>query len=149
MAESIVAVTGTLLGALLTFLGTAWRARADRRRREFVGAVNAVLKAFVEFRAQQYLKIADRRQGVTDTRETREARYAARSALTTAIDQMYTATGGQEFLAVADEARRLAVALGDTATPDGVDEAAVADIGDQARRTHTALRRAARHALHH
>jgi len=150
MSESIVAVAGTLLGGLLTFLATDWRARKERSRREFVDAINAVLAAFVGFREQQYLKIADRRAGIPDTRETRQARYAARTALTAAIDQLHTATADQRLLDAVEEARRFAVALGDAAPADRpVDEVAVADIGDQARQAHTMLRQAARHALHH
>lgn len=146
---AIVAVAGTLLGSLLTFLAGDWRARAERSRREFVDAVHAVLGSFVQFRAQQYLKIEDRRQGIADTRETRQARYEARSAFTTAIDQLYTATADQHLLDAVEGARLLAVALGDAAGPDGVDDQAVSEIGEQARQAHTALRDAAHRALHH
>lgn len=149
MADTIVAVAGTLLGGLLTFLAGDRRARLERERHEFVDAVNGVLAAFVAFREQQYLKIEDRRQGIPDTRETRQARYGTRSAFTTAIDQLYTATTDRALLDLVDEARRLAVALGDTAPVGGpVDDMAVAEIGDQARQIHTALRNAAHHALH-
>lgn len=149
MGSTIVAVAGTLLATLITLLAGDVRVRAERRRREFVTAVNEVLAAFVGFREQQYLKISDRRRRDTDTRETRQARYAARSALTTAIDQLHTATNDQRLLGAAEDARQLAVALGDAA-PAGqpVDESAVARIGEQARESHTALRQAAHRALH-
>lgn len=150
MTDSIIAVAGTLLGGLLTFLAGDRRARMERERAEFVDAVNGVLAAFVAFREQQYLKIADRRQQIADTRESRQARYGARSALTTAIDQMHTATADRQLLDLGDDARRVAVALGDAAPADGpVDETAVTEIGEQARQIHTALRNAAHHALHH
>ena len=150
MADTIVAVAGTLLGGLLTFLVGDRRARVERERRELVDAVNGVLAAFVAFRSKQYLKIAARREGRSDSDETRAARYDARSALTTAIDQMYTATADQQLLITAEWARELAVALGDAAPAGGpVDETAVNEIGEQARQIHTALRNAAHHALHH
>lgn len=150
MTATIVAVAGTLLGSLLTFLFGDRRARAERERAEFVAAVQAVLAAFVVFREQQYLKIADRRSGIADTRETRQARYSARSAFTTAIDQLHTATADRRLLDLVEEARRVAVALGDAAPADGpIDETAVTQLGEQARQIHTALRTAAHHALHH
>lgn len=150
MIDSIVAVAGTLLGGLLTFWVTDRRARAERERREFVAAVQAVLAAFAGFREQVYLKIEDRRGGVADTRETRHARYAARTALTAAIDQLHTATRDRRLLDAVEEARRLAVALGDAAPAGGrVDEAAVDAIGDRCRKAHTTLRDAAHAALHH
>jgi hypothetical protein len=149
MAAAVIAAVAALAGVFLQSLIGDRRARLERERREFVDAVFGVLAAFVAFREQQYLKIADRRQRIADTRETRQARYSARSALTTAIDQLYTATGDQQLLDLVDEARRLAVALGEAAPTDGpVDETAVAEIGEQARQIHTALRNAARHALH-
>lgn len=149
MAAAIVAAVAALAGVFLQSLIGDRRARAERERREFVDAVQAVLAAFVAFREQQYLKIADRRLGVPDTRETRQARYSARSAFTTAIDQIHTATVDRQLLELVEEARRLAVALGDAAPADDpVDETAVTRLGSQARQIHTALRAAAHHALH-
>ncbi|MFD7709498.1 hypothetical protein [Streptomyces sp. NPDC059786] len=147
MGTAIVAVAGTLLGSLLTFFMTDWRARAERRRREFVEAVTGVLEAFVEFRAEQYLKIEDRKSGQADTRETRRARYQARSAFTAAIDRLHTATRDLWLLAAVEEARRLTVALGDAATNGGVDSEQVRVIGDQLREHHTVLRDSAARAL--
>jgi hypothetical protein len=153
MAAAVIAAVAALVSALagvfLQSLIGDRRARAERERAEFVAAVNGVLAAFVAFRGKQYLKIAARREGRGDTDETRAARYDARSALTTAIDQMYTATADQQLLVTAERARELAVALGDAAPVGGpVDEAAVTEIGEQARQIHTALRNAAHHALH-
>jgi hypothetical protein len=149
MAAAVIAAVAALAGVFLQSLIGDRRARAERERREFMGAVQALLAAFVTFREQQYLKIADRRQGIADTREARQARYAARSALTAAIDQFHTATSDRQLLDLVDEARRVAVALGDAAPVAGpVDETAVDGVGEQARRIHTALRNAAHHALH-
>ncbi|MFS4103804.1 hypothetical protein [Streptomyces sp. PD-S100-1] len=147
MAAAIIAAAAALAGVLLQSLIGDWRARSERRRRELADAVRAVLRAFVEFRAQQYLKIAARRDGVADSLEARRARYQARSDLTAAIDQLHTATGDTRLLAAAETARRLAVALGDAATEAGVNEEQVRDFGEQARQAHTALRDAAARTL--
>lgn len=149
MAAAIVAAVAALAGVFLQSLIGDRRARLERERAEFVAAANGVLAAFVAFREQQYLKIADRRSGIADTRETRQARYSARSALTNGIDQLHTATADRHLLDLVEEARRVAVALGDAAPADGpIDETAVTQLGEQARQIHTALRTAAHHALH-
>ncbi|MCX4809007.1 hypothetical protein OG601_47265 [Streptomyces sp. NBC_01239] len=149
MAAAIVAAVAALAGVFLQSLIGDRRARLERERREFVAAVRAAQAAFVGFREQQYLKISDRRQGIPDTRETRQARYGARSAFTTAIDQLYTATAERQVLDLVDEAWRVAIALGVAAPAGGpVDETAVTELGEQARQIHTALRNAAHHALH-
>ncbi|MBB5108333.1 hypothetical protein [Streptomyces spectabilis] len=125
------------------------RVRAERRRAEFVAAVRGVLRAYVRFRGRQYMKIRARRLGRDDTDESLAARYAARDALTEAIDYLYTATADQRLLAAAEEARELVVALGDAASePGAVDEDAVAEIGRRARESHSALRQMARRALY-
>ncbi|WP_069883511.1 hypothetical protein [Streptomyces luteocolor] len=150
MAGAIVAAVAALAGVLLQALIGGRRARAERRRAEFVDTVRGVLAAYVEFRSEQYLKIAARREGHGDSDESRRARYAARSALTAAIDALYTATDDQQLLAAAEEARELAVALGDAApAPGQVDETAVEEIGQRARESHSDLRQAAHKALHH
>ncbi|NEA52393.1 hypothetical protein [Streptomyces sp. SID10815] len=148
MAAAIIAAAAALAGVLLQSLIGDWRARSERRRRDLADAVQAVLRAFVDFRAQQYLKIAARRDGIADTLETRRERYQARSDLTAAIDQLHTATSDPRLLAAAETARQLAVALGDAAIGTGVDEAQVTEIGEQARQAHTALRAAAARTLH-
>lgn len=144
MGVAIVAVTGTLLGSLLTFLIGDRRARVEQRRKEFVAAVLAVLAAFVRFRAEQYLKIRALHEGRPDTDEAVRRRYDARSALTEAIDTLYAATNDRVLLDAAEGARQLAVELGDAAGDDQL----VAEIGDRARQAHTALRNAAHRALH-
>lgn len=145
-----IAAGAALLSALLTFAGTYWLARVERRRREFRDAVNAVLAGFVGFREEVFMKIEDRRAGVADTRETRKARYAARSAFTTAVDQLHTAGADQALLEAVEDARRLVIALGKAAPALGqVDDVKVAELGDRCRKAHTALRDAARRALQH
>ncbi|MEW2393045.1 hypothetical protein AB0933_32260 [Streptomyces venezuelae] len=149
MGTAIVAAVAALAGVLVQALIGDRQVRAERRRTEFVTTVRGVLEAFVAFRGEQYLKIVARREGRSDSDESRRARYAARSALTIAIDGLYTATDDRQLLAAAEKARELSLALGDAAPRHGeVDEAAVARIGQQAREAHTALRQAAHHALY-
>lgn len=145
MGTAIVAVAGTLLGGLLQFLVSDGRARKERRRQVLADAVRAVLDGAVRLRNKQYLKIAARRpDDGGDSPEARRERYDARSDLTSAIDAIYLATDNPELLAAAQEAFDSAIALGDAATDDTVEQ-----VGLRARKAHTALRLAgARHVSH-
>ncbi|MFJ9037954.1 hypothetical protein ACIRF8_15345 [Streptomyces sp. NPDC102406] len=149
MGAAIIAVVGTLCGGLLTWFAADWRARSERRRRELREAVLGVLKAFVQFRTEQYRKVDARREGASAGGELRDARWAARSALTTAIDELYAATTDRGMLETAEAARLVAIEIGDAATPDGVDEDAVAAAGRRAREIHTSLRLTAHRTLNH
>lgn len=141
MGTTIVAVIGTLAGALgATALQYVTTVRTERRR-ALVAAVEALLAAVVRHREQQYLKIAARREGVRDAEGAREKRYAARSAVTSAMDAVYMATRDRALLAAAQETVNAAMALGD-APEDEVDAA-----GLRARQAHTALRLAAAKAV--
>lgn len=143
MGAAIVAVAGTLLGSLLTYLVGDLRARRDRRRQAVAAAVKAVLEGAVWLRNRQYLKHVARRNGDSDGRQEREARYDTRSTLTAALDALHLATGDRELLAPAQEAFDSAVALGDA---DG--EQQIEAAGLRARKAHTALRIAGARALH-
>ncbi|WAZ23177.1 protein kilB [Streptomyces cinnabarinus] len=141
MITTLIAVLGTLAGAVvaglmqhLTSTRTARAAEAERRRQALAAAVPALLAALVGHRERQYLKIVARREGREDSAEARQARYAARSAVTSAMDGLYMATDNADLLAVAQEAVDAAMALGDV--PDAEVDAA----GLLARETHTALR---------
>ncbi|MGW3312355.1 hypothetical protein ACWDG9_37875 [Streptomyces sp. NPDC001073] len=90
----------------------------------------------VRHREQQYLKIVARRDGLTDTPDTRQARYAARSAVTSAMDTLHMTTTDRVLLTLAQEAVNAAMALGDA--PESELDAA----GLRARVAHTALRTA-------
>jgi len=147
MIATLVAVLGTLAGTVVAGLMqhlSANRANrtatAEQRRQALANAIPALLGALVRHREQQYLKIVARRQELTDTPEARQARYAARSAVTSAMDTLHMATTHGGLLALAQEAVDAAMALGD-ATEAGLDAA-----GLRAREAHTALREAgARH----
>lgn len=147
MFTTLVAVLGTLAGTVVTGLmqhlttsRTAQRAAAEQHRAALATAVPALLAALVRHREQQYLKIVARRNAAADTAATRQARYAARSAVTSAMDTLHMTTQDTALLAVAQEAVNAAMALGDA--PDAEVDAA----GLRARMAHTALRIAG--ALH-
>ncbi|WBB58481.1 hypothetical protein O7599_22935 [Streptomyces sp. WMMC500] len=148
MITTLVAVLGTLAGAVvagamqhLTATRTARTTTAEQRRRALAEAVPTLLAAVVRHREQQYLKIAARRESRDDTVEARQARYAARSAVTSAMDTLYMVTQDRELLAAAQEAVDAAMALGDV--PGSEVDAA----GLRARQAHTALREAGARAL--
>ncbi|MGW0647316.1 hypothetical protein ACWD4T_00675 [Streptomyces umbrinus] len=146
MVTTLVAVLGTLAGSLvtgllqhLTALRTQHTARTEARRQALAAAVPALLKAVVEFRQEQFLKIRSKRNGQDDTKEAVERRYTGRTRLTAAMDTLFLSTTDEELLAIAQEA---AIAFGDV-TLDEVDVAR-----DRARRAHTALRIAGARAVH-
>ncbi|WP_316782955.1 hypothetical protein [Streptomyces sasae] len=150
MDIALVAVFGTLAGALvtglqqhLTVVHTQHTAHTAAQRQALTDAVPVLLKAIVEFREVQFLKIRAKREGRADAQEAVERRYAARSRMTTAHDALYLVTGDEELLAVAQEAVTAAIALGDVTTYQ--DEVAAAR--DRARRAHTALRIAGARAV--
>ncbi|MFF1681570.1 hypothetical protein ACFVYG_36675 [Streptomyces sp. NPDC058256] len=141
MTATLMAVLGTLAGAVvagfmqhLTITRTTRSATAEQRRKALADAIPALLAALVRHREQQYLKIVARREGQTDATEARQARYAARSAVTSAMDTLYMTTQNSDLLAVAQEAVDAAMALGDA--PEAELDAA----GLRARKAHTALR---------
>ncbi|MEU2436587.1 hypothetical protein ABZ595_10335 [Streptomyces rubradiris] len=147
MVATLIAVLGTLAGAVvaglmqhLTTTRTARAAAAERRRQALAAAVPALLAALVRHREQQYLKIVARREGREDTPQDRQSRYAARSAVTSAMDTLHMVTRDGALLALAQEAVDAAMAIGDVPAQE-LDAA-----GLRARRAHTALREAgARH----
>ncbi|MEU6054157.1 protein kilB [Streptomyces xanthochromogenes] len=149
MIATLIAVLGTLAGALvagfmqhLTANRTTRAAQIERRRQALAEAVPALLAALVGHREQQYLKIKARREALADTVEARQARYAARSAVTSAMDTLHMATSDRRLLALAQEAVNAAMALGDVPAEE-LDAA-----GLRARQTHTALREAGATALY-
>jgi predicted aconitase len=147
ITTAIAALSGVALQYLIT-LTTERRSRTDRERQELRTAILNVLATYVRFRQQQYKKIDAYKAG-TDQIELRDQRWNTRTKLTDAIDALYLTTSDQALLDAAETARRLVVELGDAAAPGNVDDARVNEIGQRARQAHTALRIAARHALHH
>ncbi|GAA4824094.1 hypothetical protein [Streptomyces ziwulingensis] len=150
MGAAIVAAMAALAGVFLqAFIGD-WRTRSERRRRELRDAILNVLGAFVRFREKQFEKVeACRTENESVVAALRPARWEARSALTTAIDELHATTADQRLLDVAETARLLAIEIGDAATPGRVDDAKVAEVGRRAREVHTELRQAAHRTLNH
>lgn len=147
MIATLLAVLGTLAGTVvagfmqhLTTTRTARTATAEQRRQALAAAIPALLAALGRHREQQYLKIVARREGPYESADARQARYAARSAVTSAMDTLHMATQDRGLLALAQEAVDAAMFLGDA--PESELDAA----GLRARKAHTALRTAgARH----
>ncbi|WP_172383585.1 hypothetical protein [Streptomyces sp. MNP-20] len=147
MTATLIAVLGTLAGTVvaglmqhLTATRAARSATAEQRRKALATAVTALLAAVVRHREQQYLKIVAQREGQKDDVEARRTRYAARSAVTSAMDMLHVTTQDPELLMVAQEAVDAAFAIGDVPASE-LDAA-----GLRARKAHTALRVAsARH----
>jgi hypothetical protein len=96
----------------------------------------------VRHREHQWLKIRARRDGEQQTPDDIKARYAARTAVTAAMDRLHMTVRNPALLAAAQTAVDTAFALGNTPA-DQVDAA-----GDQARKAHTALRTAAANHLY-
>ncbi|WP_062215783.1 hypothetical protein [Streptomyces sp. NBRC 109706] len=146
MGASIVAALAALSGVGITTLTQGLRDRSGLRRaarerdRRLVADLLAAVRAH---RAQQYLKIADRREGVADSREARAERYAARSAMFDALDDVVLLIADAEVVAAAQVAVDAAVAIGDlpNTVPDYEIELAAA--GGRAREAHTHLRQTA------
>ncbi|MFJ3194172.1 hypothetical protein ACIQKE_17960 [Streptomyces griseoviridis] len=147
MIATLIAVFGTLAGTVvagfmqhLTTARALREAAAERHRAALAAAVPALLAAIVRHREQQYLKIENHAEGRADTPEARQARYAARSAVTSAMDTLHMVTRDAGLLAVAQDAVNAAMAIGDVPA----DQLPAA--GLRAREAHTALRVAgARH----
>lgn len=145
MWTSIVTAAAALAGALTTgllhHLATTRTDRAARRDQQRQ-ALHTMLAALVDHRRHQYLKIAARREGQPDTPDTRAARYAARSAVTHALDQLALTVPDTTVHQAASDAVAATFALGDTPEAD-LDAA-----GDRARRTHDHLRDTAAAYIH-
>ncbi|WP_282699405.1 hypothetical protein [Streptomyces sp. CC219B] len=138
-------LAGTVVAGLMQHLNSARTAKAaavERRRQALAEAIPALLSAVVRHREQQYLKIEARREGVADSPEARQARYTARSAVTSAMDTLHMVTRDADLIAVAQEAVDAAFALGDVPSED------VPTAGLRARQAHTALREAAARHLY-
>ncbi|MFF3751281.1 hypothetical protein ACFYYH_12580 [Streptomyces sp. NPDC002018] len=149
MTVTIIAVLGTLAGAVVaglmqhrTTTRTARAAQAERRRQALADAIPALLGALVKHREKQYAKIADRRDGLADTVESRQARYAAHSAVTSAMDTLHMVTQDRALLDLAQDAIDAAMAIGNAPATE-LDAA-----GLRARQAHTALRVAGAAHIH-
>lgn len=141
MGTTIIAALAALAGAFGTSALQYVTTTRQQRRQALAAAVRELLAAIVRHREHQWLKIAARREGVRDADGAREARYAARSAVTSAMDALHMATRDGGLLGTAQEAVDAAMALGDT-PEEGLDAARL-----RAQKAHTALRLAGAKAV--
>jgi hypothetical protein len=143
MGTAIIAVIGTLLGTVtaagMQHLMTV-SARRDRDRHTRATAIAQLLSAATDHRREQYLKHVANRNGEPDTRDTRAARYKARSAMTTALTAVRLSGAPTHLVDLAADLVTASTALGDTPSHD---QAAVDTAGEHARRAHAALETAA------
>ncbi|WP_344400627.1 protein kilB [Streptomyces longisporus] len=143
MIAAIIAVLGTLLGAVTAGVLQQFAtksARRDRDRQALAAAVAGLLGAATDHRSHQYLKHVLRRQGGEETLELRAARYEARSAMTKALTALVIATDDPGLLALAE---RLVAASNEVGEQPHADRTAVDEAGNRAREAHAALQRAA------
>ncbi|ATL88752.1 hypothetical protein [Streptomyces malaysiensis] len=143
METTIVAVAGTLLGAIVAggmqHLASL-SARRDRDRQTRTEAIDRLLGNATDHRREQYLKHVARREGQTDTHETRRKRYEARTAMTKALTSVQLSGANEDLIALAADLVTASTALGDAPSED---RAAVDTAGDTARQAHAALLAAA------
>lgn len=145
MGAAIVAATAALSGVLLTQLTGFLSDRREKTewwRERQVEAVAELLSALVDHRRHQYLKIVARREDQADTRETREARYEARSGVAKAMAAVQITTRDPEVLRFARQAVEVSFALGEASDAD------VDTVGDAARDAHNALQETAARLAH-
>ncbi|WP_069874455.1 hypothetical protein [Streptomyces malaysiensis] len=147
MGTTIVAVIGTLLGAVVA--GgmqhlVSMSARRDRDRQARMEAVVLLLGHATDHRRMQYLKHVARREEQTDTYETRKARYEARSAMTKALTAVRLSGVNEDLVALSAALVTASTALADAPS---LDRAAVDAAGDDARLAHAALEAAAARAI--
>lgn len=143
MGATVVAVTGTLLGVVVAggmqYL-MALSNRRDQRRQTLTDAVVALLGAATDHRSHQYLKVVARRDGLAETVEARQGRYAARSATTKALTALTVATQNPELLRLGRDLVDASFAIGDAADLDAA--------GGRARTAHDAFQNSAAHHIH-
>ncbi|WP_326729175.1 hypothetical protein [Streptomyces phaeochromogenes] len=143
MTTAIVAVIGTLLGAVTAGVMqhlTTVAARRDRDRQALAAAVAALLGAATDHRRHQYLKHVMRRQSHEETMEIRAARYEARSEMTKALTSLTLVTDDASLLGLADTLVQRSTDMGE---PPHDDYDAVNAAGDRAREAHAAFQAAA------
>ncbi|MEV1011686.1 hypothetical protein [Streptomyces sp. NPDC049881] len=153
MLTAVIGALAVLAGGITTGAFqhlTTNRSTRDTRRAEHLAALVAAVVEYLQglllYRQEQWLKHATARDGLPDTHDARRARYEARTRMTGGLDRLYMLTTNPVLLAAARAARDAAIAVGDLPTTANATEREAAR--DESRRTHTALRNAAAHAIH-
>ncbi|MFF0428376.1 hypothetical protein ACFYUJ_28755 [Streptomyces sp. NPDC004520] len=143
MAASIIAVLGTLLGALVAGVLQHFftlSARRDRDRQALTAAVAGLLGAATDHRRHQYLKHVVRRSGEDEGLELRVARYEAQSGVTKALTALMLATDDATLLRLAND---VVDASGEIKEHAHDDRLAIDDAAERAHRAHAAFQSAA------
>lgn len=143
VAPAIIAVLGTLLGALVAgamqHLITL-SARRDRDRQALAAAVASLLGAATDYRRHQYLKHVVRGTGEAESLELQTGRFEAQCGVTKAVTALTLATDNATLL-------RLATALVDASSEiknhAHDDRPAIDGSEARARRAHDAFQSAA------
>ncbi|WP_031129710.1 hypothetical protein [Streptomyces aureocirculatus] len=158
MWGTVIAVLGTLGGVALagaTQVLTERRARREQQRQLIADAVQQLLGAVMTYREAHWLLIADIREGEQDNRETRTARYRARSEITRAFDRLSLVTADPQLVQAASAALWAAVELSHIDVGQAAEgrfaehvETALAAGRERTREAHNALRAAATAHVH-
>lgn len=158
MWGAIIAVLGTLGGVALasaTQVLTDRRSRRERQRQQIADAVQQLLGAVMTYRETHWLLIADIRAGEQDNRESRAARYRARSEITRAFDRLSLVTADPPLIRAATAAHLAAIKLSHIDVGQATEgrfaehvEAALAAGRELTRDAHAALRAAATAHVH-
>lgn len=144
MEAAIIAVLGTLLGALtagaMQHLITR-SARRDRDRQALAAAVASLLGVATDHRRHQFLKHVARRESTApETPETRAARWEAKSAMTKALTVLTLATDDPALLRLAGDLVDASLEVGDPAYEE---RPAIDGSGRRAHQAHAAFQAAA------
>ncbi|MFD9863466.1 hypothetical protein [Streptomyces alboflavus] len=149
---------GTLAGVALASVTQVFaehRARKEQRRQQVAEAVEQLLSAVVTYRELHWLLIADVREGEQDDRESRAARFRARSEITRARDRLSLITDESSLLVAAEAASWSAIELSYVDVGQATDghfapavEAALEAGRERTLETHNALRAAATAHIH-
>ncbi|MDT0310609.1 hypothetical protein RM780_27215 [Streptomyces sp. DSM 44917] len=138
---TVIAVLGTLAGTALASVTqhlVTRRGEQREHRQEVAARVSEVLAAALACRERFWLRGASARDGKPETAEERAGRYAARSAVTQAMDRLAMTTAHPRLLAAAAEAAWSAIGLSETEL--GLSETALDAGRTRSRDAHTALR---------
>ncbi|WP_139141083.1 hypothetical protein [Streptomyces qinglanensis] len=122
---SVVAVIGTLLGALTTGLLQRWvssRAEHTARIQRLQDAATSLADALTDYRGRLYweTRLATQDEGTPEQEEATHESWAARSRVNYAINRLLLATQDERILRLATEARNATfdVQTGTCAPPD-------------------------------
>lgn len=158
MWATVIAVLGTLAGTGLASVTQHLMGRRTERqqhRQEVTAVVADLMGAILTYRERHWLLIAALREGAAETAGDRALRYAARSAVTRAIDRLALTTNDRGLLTTGSAAAWSAITLSDITVGEATggrfsEETETAlDAGrERSRDAHTAFRETAATYIH-